>query len=161
MAYVESAIMYNLGSTKKFWKMLQKRCIKLRTLKQAAVFKNHKTSVRCRTFELCSSRPTSGSMAQLYIFLKKALSHFFIYFRLFKHTNLQQIGMWKMSIQYTVPGFELTTCGAWVSSHNHQTRTPAHFQLCYIYDVSVKWNYRCQWHDYAWKPLELWIQFAS
>ena len=25
----------------------------------------------------------------------------------------------KMSIQYTVPEFELTTFGTWVSSHNH------------------------------------------
>ena len=27
--------------------------------------------------------------------------------------------MWKMSIQNAVPGFELTTFGTWVSSHNH------------------------------------------
>ena len=27
-----------------------------------------------------------------------------------------------MSIQYTVPGFELTTFGTRVSSHNHKTR---------------------------------------
>ena len=33
--------------------------------------------------------------------------------------------MWKMSIQYTVLGFELTTFGTWVSSHNHLTRAPA------------------------------------
>ena len=26
----------------------------------------------------------------------------------------------KMSIQYTVPGFELTSFGTWVSSHNHR-----------------------------------------
>ena len=30
-----------------------------------------------------------------------------------------------MSIQYTVPGFGLTTFGTWVSSRNHQTRAPA------------------------------------
>ena len=39
---------------------------------------------------------------------------FFIYFRLFKHTLpfLQQINVKNvMSIQYTVPGFELTTFG--------------------------------------------------
>ena len=29
-----------------------------------------------------------------------------------------------MSIQYTVPGYELTTFGTWVSSHNHWTRAP-------------------------------------
>ena len=39
---------------------------------------------------------------------------FFIYFRLFYSKY-----MWKMSIQYTVPGFELMTFGTWVSSHNH------------------------------------------
>ena len=42
-------------------------------------------------------------------------------FVFFKHTFqiLQQIDMWKMSIQYTVPGFKLTTFGTWVSFHNH------------------------------------------
>ena len=30
-----------------------------------------------------------------------------------------------MSIQYPALGFELTTFGMWVSSHNHQTRAPA------------------------------------
>ena len=30
-----------------------------------------------------------------------------------------------MSIQYTVLGFELTTFGTLVSSHNHLTRAPA------------------------------------
>ena len=33
--------------------------------------------------------------------------------------------MWKISIQYLVPGFELTNFGTWVSSHNHYTRAPA------------------------------------
>ena len=38
---------------------------------------------------------------------------FLIYFRHFKHTLqfLQQIKMWKMSIQFTVQGFELMTFG--------------------------------------------------
>ena len=31
-----------------------------------------------------------------------------------------------MSIQYKVSGFELTTFGTRVSSHNHQTMAPAH-----------------------------------
>ena len=31
----------------------------------------------------------------------------------------------KMSIQYMVPGFELTTFGTWVFSHNHYTRAAA------------------------------------
>ena len=43
---------------------------------------------------------------------------FFIYFRLFKQI-LQQIDSEKMSIQYSVLGFELMTFGTWVSSHNH------------------------------------------
>ena len=33
--------------------------------------------------------------------------------------------MWKMSIQYMVLGFEPTTFGTWVSSHDHKTRAPA------------------------------------
>ena len=34
--------------------------------------------------------------------------------------------MWKMSIQYLVPGFEITTFWLRVSSLNHQTRAPVH-----------------------------------
>ena len=48
-------------------------------------------------------------------------AYFFIIFGLFKQT-LQIFAtkyMWKMSIQYTVPGFEPTTLVMWVSSHNH------------------------------------------
>ena len=47
------------------------------------------------------------------------------YFRLFKHASfqfLQQINVKNvMTIQYLVPGLELTTFGALVSSHNHYT----------------------------------------
>ena len=46
---------------------------------------------------------------------------------LFKQTSLQflqQIYV-KISIQYTVPGFEPTTFGTRVSSHNQWTRAPA------------------------------------
>ena len=48
-----------------------------------------------------------------------------------KQYNFYNKSMWKnvMSIQYPAPGFELTTFGMWVSSHNHQTRAPALFQL--------------------------------
>ena len=53
---------------------------------------------------------------------------FFIYSLIFKHTLqiLQQIGMRKMTIQYMMPGFELTTSGSWFSIHNNQTTAPAH-----------------------------------
>ena len=34
-----------------------------------------------------------------------------------------------MSIQYTVPRFELTTVWTWVSSHNHKTMAPAQHSL--------------------------------
>ena len=41
-------------------------------------------------------------------------------FSLFKHQyNFCNKYMWKMSIQYAVPGFKHTTFGTWVSSHNH------------------------------------------
>ena len=43
---------------------------------------------------------------------------FFIYFHLFKQT-LQQVHVKKMSIKYTVLGFEPTTFRSWVSSNNH------------------------------------------
>ena len=44
---------------------------------------------------------------------------FFIYFRLFKNTIFTTNKYEKMSIQYTVQGFELMTFETWVSSHNH------------------------------------------
>ena len=57
-------------------------------------------------------------------FLKEwaILGRFFIYFRLFKQILqfLQQIYVKNVrSIQYTAPGFESSTIGRRVSSHNH------------------------------------------
>ena len=52
---------------------------------------------------------------------------FFVYFQSFQ-SNIKFFYnkyMWKMSIQYMVPGFEPTTFRMWVSSHNHETRAPA------------------------------------
>ena len=45
---------------------------------------------------------------------------FFVYFCLLLQFLQQK--MWKMSIQYTVLGFEPTTFGTWVSSHNQGFR---------------------------------------
>ena len=51
-----------------------------------------------------------------------------------------------MSIQYKVPGFELTTFGTWVSSHNHalkaiffvfQNKPFPTFTFCRVSDVHV------------------------
>ena len=61
------------------------------------------------------------SASPWYLFFKWANpGHFFIYFRLFKHTLqfFQQINV-KMSIQYMVQGLELMTFSTWDSSHNH------------------------------------------
>ena len=57
------------------------------------------------------------------VFLKKWTNPglFFVYFRSFQ-TNIKMFTTnicEKISIQYTVPGFEPTTFGMWVSSHNH------------------------------------------
>ena len=58
-----------------------------------------------------------------YFFIKWANPGlFFVYFRSFKQTLFfYNKSMWKnvMSIQYTAPGFEPTTFGMRVSSHNH------------------------------------------
>ena len=56
-----------------------------------------------------------------YLFLRANNGLFFVYFCLFKQTLqiLQQIWMWKMSIQYPALGFELTTFWLQVSSINH------------------------------------------
>ena len=65
----------------------------------------------------------SGSIFwRLNSFLKKwaNLGLFFVYFCLFKQTlQFLQQKMWKMSIQYPAPGFELTTFWLRVSSLNH------------------------------------------
>ena len=66
----------------------------------------------------------SSSFQATVRFFKKHLAIlglFFVYFCLFKQTLqfLQQINVEKMSIQYTVLGFELTIFGTWVSFHNH------------------------------------------
>ena len=71
-------------------------------------------------------RSIAKSIAQqLMFFFKKKWANpglFFLYFRSFKRnivtiftTNICE----KMSIQYTVLGFDPTTFGTWVSSHNH------------------------------------------
>ena len=59
-----------------------------------------------------------------YFFIKWANPGlFFVYFRSFQTNNtiFYNKSMWKnvMSIQYTAPGFEPTTFGMRVSSHNH------------------------------------------
>ena len=53
-------------------------------------------------------------------FFIKNPGNFLIYFCLFKHIkNFTTNKYDKMSIQYMVPGFELTTFGTRVSSNNH------------------------------------------
>ena len=51
--------------------------------------------------------------------------HLFSVFSNKHHYNFTTNVCEKMSIQYTVPGFEPTAFGTWVSSHNHYTRAPA------------------------------------
>ena len=51
--------------------------------------------------------PTQASFSFIFVFTNTS------------YKFLQDIGVWKKSIQYTVPGFELTIFGTWVSSHNH------------------------------------------
>ena len=66
----------------------------------------------------------------LEVFFKWAIvGLFFIYFQCFssnQHIFYNKF-MWKMSIQYTVPGFELTTFWLWVTSFYHLTRAPTNF----------------------------------
>ena len=47
--------------------------------------------------------------------------------------------MWKnvMSIQYPAQGFEPTTFGTWVSSHNHKTRAPAQLLTFFLNPSSL------------------------
>ena len=45
--------------------------------------------------------------------------HLFSVFSIKHHFNFYNKYMWKMSIQYMVPGFEPMTFGTWVSTHNH------------------------------------------
>ena len=57
------------------------------------------------------------------IFIKivqpRPLFRLFLVFPNKHHYNFYNKYVWKMSIQYTVPGFEPMTFGKWVYSHNH------------------------------------------
>ena len=58
----------------------------------------------------------------MFFFLKKWVNpglFSFIFVFSNTHYNFSTNKFEKMSIQYTVPGFELKTFGTWVSSHNH------------------------------------------
>ena len=78
----------------------------------------------------------------LSFFLKKwaILGLFIVYFQPFQ-TNITTFYsniMWKMSIQYLVPGFEPTASWTWASSHNHWTSGPALIFYILSYPVSLK-----------------------
>ena len=68
---------------------------------------------------------------------------FSVYFWSFQ-TNIVTIfttsKMWKMSIQYPVLGFELTTFWLRVSSLNHQTRLPPETEQCYFPFKVSEWH---------------------
>ena len=67
----------------------------------------------------------SGSIKESYLMGQPGLfCHLFLVFSNKHHYNFYNNYMWKMSIQYIVPGFKPTTFGTWVSSHNHFTRAP-------------------------------------
>ena len=74
--------------------------------------------------DLCHTRLTDYCFLvhACYVFFKKWETRpLFCLFSSFQ-TNITKFYikyMWKMSIQYTVPGFEPTTFGTWVFSHNH------------------------------------------
>ena len=53
----------------------------------------------------------------------------------------------KMSIQYTVPGFEPTTFGTWVSSHNHSRPTNGKF-------MTAQFLQSHEWHPCTWPPFQ-------
>ena len=60
-------------------------------------------------FEVFKNGPTPASFSFIFSLFKQAQLLF-----------LQQISVKNvMSIQYTAPGFELTTSGTWVITHNH------------------------------------------
>ena len=60
------------------------------------------------------------------------LGLFFVYLLSFQaNITFFTTNIWgKMSIQYLVPGFELTTFKLWVSSFNHLTGTPGQLFFC-------------------------------
>ena len=60
-------------------------------------------------------------MLVCFLLLQWANPAFYSFISIFSNTNYNFYNkkVWKMSIQYTVPGFELTTVGTQVSSHNH------------------------------------------
>ena len=75
--------------------------------------------VRCLEFKSNNRQILDGKLP-LFVLKWAIPSLFFVYFRLFKQTlHFLLQNYVKMSIQYTVQGFEPTTFGSGVSSHNH------------------------------------------
>ena len=94
-------------------------------LKLAAILNDEQGS-NGKSLEFIHNRFTRlSNWSKWIIFFKKngpTPASFLFIFSLFKQTSsqfLQQINVEKMSIQYTVPGFEPTTFGTWVSSLYH------------------------------------------
>ena len=107
------------------------------------------------------------SQLPLTIFLKWAiLGLFFVYFHLFKQTLqfLQHICVKNvMSIKIMAPGFEPTTFGTQVSSHNHQTRVPELFVCqqgqCASADLLICQIFKCL--QSRWSDIAQWIRLRS
>ena len=71
--------------------------------------------------DCCSTGLTTTICVSIFFKNGPTPASFLFIFGLFKQTLLQFLQQIceKMSIQYTVPGFEPTTFRSWVSSHNH------------------------------------------
>ena len=82
-----------------------------------------------RPFPACfkKNRPTMASFSFIFVFSNT-------------HYNFPTNKCENMSIQNTVPGFELTAFGTWVSSHYHKTKAPALPNDILANPVGPDWN---------------------
>ena len=108
-------IIYNATSTLT-WIVLATRCWKLSILE-------HGLYATLR-WSVVNGQPKAGTQFLFEFFFLKKMGQPWPLFRLFsvfsnKQYNFYNNNLWKMSIQYMVLGFEPTTFGTWVSSHNH------------------------------------------
>ena len=113
-------------------------------------------SCKNRGFLVPISKFNMDEITKMFFFLKKngpTPASFSFIFGLFKQASLQflqQIYAEKMSIQYTLPGFEPSTFGTWVSSLYHKTRAPAPItKMFVILKSKIVWTSFCQkiWYD--------------
>ena len=126
----------------------QRRCICVLLSDQSSGMESMWQQQLALTFFCCNGIPQvflNGPTPPSFLFI---LSRKSIIIQFLKNTL-----MWKISIQYTVPGFEITTFKTRLSSFNHSTRAPQIYHLNWFAAVfrcfteHALQNYKCNYFN--------------